>query len=306
MPRKIGPRLPSGKFTSYTKLKAKQAKRLANSTVTLKQKIGKVIMSKAETKQRQFYQSLKDLTTTTRATGAWADRGWGIQNQFITTNATDILQLIPFIESGVKPNQRLGDKIQPTSLTVHGTVRVALNRMTSFEPTDIKVVIYVLQHVSLKDYNTLYSNNQFLSLLENSENTTVPYLGTNAENKLPVNPKSYRLLKKKIISLRYAGAVSGTGSPPTNVSVANSHNYFADYTLNLSKHLPAQLKFPEDALNGTTLDPTIANSPTNSSIFMCMGFYDQNSLTIRPPEGPVVARPWIEQYYCSKMSFKDL
>jgi len=307
MPRlpQYGPGNAAGKREFLRQRKAAKRAAVPRAGSVLKQVIKKVIKGSAETKQKMFYQSTSGAGNTNRATGTYNDRGWALQDGSISTkvapnvNNTDLLQLIPEVEQGASDNQRIGDQITPTSLVVHGRVRVALaTELNTFTPTDIKVVIYVLQHVSLKDYTNLYAQNQFSQLLENGENTTVLFNGQSWQSRLPVAKQYYRLLKKKIITLRYAGAVSNTGNPPTNVSVANSHNWFAEYSMSLGKHLPAKLKYPENNVAAPTL-----NEPTNSSIFMCMGYYNQSEPA---SGGTFLSNTLLEQTYVSTLSWKDL
>jgi len=303
--------MPKGKSLKYKKSAKKATKKKSSGVAkssNLRKRIINVLLNQAETKQAMFYQSLNDGTNPDRASGDWFDRGWAVQNNLIQTNNVDIHQLIPFIESGTEPNQRIGDKITPIGLTVSGSIRIRLSTLlVNYTPADIKVVMYVLQHVSLKDYNSLYANNDFKSLLENGENTSVPFYGTPIEAKLPVNRKSYRLIKKKVMSLRYAGAVSNTGNPATNFSVANCHDYYVDYTMDLTKALPAKLTYPENDVNGVPLPTTVQSTPTNSSIFMCLGFYDKEETLIRPdPDSGPTSKPWIQQTYVSRLTWKDL
>jgi len=281
----------------------------SNSTLT--GLIKRVVKGQAETKYTMFYENYNPGNSSSRNTlGLYANRGFMVQNKTISTNNTDIKQLIPFVVQGVSDNQRMGSRISPTSLKVRGTIRVSnqdqapvppattpeLGYLKSFTPLDIKVVIYVLQHVSLKDYENLYASNDFNQLLENGENTTVQFGGQNWHNKLPIAKQYYKLLKKKVVTLRYAGAENATVTSVA-YSIANSHNYYANYELNLSKYIPANLKYPENNVTGPAL-----NTPTNSSIFMCMGFYDQKEYS----NGQSFSQlGQLEQTYVSTMTYKD-
>lgn len=303
--------------TFIVKRASKRAKKVPLPTATpavttMSKFIKNVVKGVAETKYTMFYENYNPGNSSSRNTlGLYANRGFMVQNKLITNNNTDIKQLIPFVVQGVSDNQRLGSKISPISLKVHGTIRVSnqdqspvppattpeLGYLKSFTPLDIKVVIYVLQHVSLKDYENLYASNDFNQLLENGENTTVQFGGQNWHNKLPIAKQYYKLLKKKVVSLRYAGAENALVTSVA-YSIANSHNYYANFELNLSKHLPANLKYPEN--NATPA--TALNTPTNSSIFMCMGFYDQKEYS----NGQSFANlGQLEQTYVSVMTYKD-
>jgi len=272
--------------------------------------VKQVVQGQVEPKVVAFYEQYNDGGSALRPLdGTYSRRGFSSQNQQISGNNTDIKQLIPYVAPGTSDNQRIGSAITPTKLIVKGHIRVSNEIKTSdppfsgplitFEPTDIKVCIYVLQHVTYKDYDTLFSQNDFTQLLSTSENNTGPFQGQVWQGDMPVAKQYYRLIKKKMITLRYAGLANVTG-PVTNSPIANAHNYYASYTMDLSKHLPATLKYPETNVTGNT-----GNSPTNSSLFMCMGWVDQNE----PGNGGGGATPNradLQETYTSYMTFKDL
>jgi len=263
-----------------------------------------VIMRKARTKTVSFYQSWNDGTKTTRATGLYSDRGWATQNNQINTNNTDILQVIPFCYQGLEDNQRLGETISPVGLNIRGCIRINYaNNLSVYNNADLKVVIYVVQHVQLKDYTNLYSKNDFTQLLQDNDavtDATQQFDGQSWQSMMPVANEYYRLLKKKVITLRYAGLWPKPTTPTASTGVPNSHNYFANYSINLRKQVPKLLKYP---LQSIPTNPLILNTPTNSSIFMCMGFYQQNE----PANGATFdTAPQMEQTYVSTLTFKDL
>jgi len=272
---------------------ASPAKRIksARATGALAQAITKVINRKAETKEVAWYGG-------PLYGGTYADAAYVNHNPIITSNTTDILRLIPKILPGTSDNQRIGERVRPVALQVNGSVRLSdgtINGVNAEFRDDVVVVIYVLQHVSLKDYANLQLSNNFLQLLRTGENDTAAFSGTVTDSQLPVEDAYYRLLSKKKIRLRYAGAIPGSAEGvPTNavVSVANAHSYYADFSFNLTKHLPAQLKYPE--LSATTGQ----NDPTNSSIFMCMGFYNM--------DGQPALTQLVAIQYTSRLRFKDM
>lgn len=263
------------------------------------QAIKKVVRAQAETKEANFYQSLNDGTSPARSSGAFVTRGYSTQNNEILNNNTDILQLIPFVAQGNADNQRLGEQITPTSLTVKGQVRVRKANVLDVNlPTDIKVCIFVCQHVSLKDYTNLYASNDFNQFLETGENSTNRFYGNSVSIKQTVAKQYYKVIKRKVLTLRYAGVTNYTGGTAYAVSEANSHNWFAEYSFTLGKHLPKTLKYPENSVTSVA-----ANVPTNSSMFMCMGFYNQDELSNL---ADVTTSTLLEQFYVSKMTWKDL
>jgi len=276
----------------------KKSRKTIRPSSTFAKAVTKVIDRKAETKFACFYQSYNP-GTTTPSTGFYGNRGWAVQNQLISSNATDILRLITKVNIGTSQNSRIGEQITPLSLAVKGAVRVAYSLLAGYTPTNIKVVIYVLQHVSLKDYTNLQTQNDFTQLLMAGDSAgpgfTTPFNGEVVNADMPVNTSTYRVLKKKIVTLRYAGADSGTGNPPTNFSVANAHNYYGEFTFSLSKSLPKSLKYGESVLS---------TDPTNSSIFMCMGSYEQDALSL--PPSTITPLTFFEQTYMSTMKYKDM
>lgn len=285
-PKKIGPRLPSGAFTKMRKPRTKKT-----TTAIVK----KVVNSMAESKMAIWY-NVAD-TPGSGTPGTYATSGWSYKNQAINSNVTDIKRLLPQIAIGNDDNQRNGVQISPFSLITRGAVAVNTQEQLN-TPNNIYVVIYVLQHVTYKSYAALNSGNDFTQLLNTGENTTVAFAGKQIQKDLLVDRSYYRLLKKKVIPLRYAGLTSFAASPTNTVaSMANSHRYHANFTLNLSKKLPAVLKYPEVG------NPN-PNDPVNCSIFLCAGFYSMDDLlnTIIP----VTNSTSMALTYTSALRYKDI
>jgi hypothetical protein len=268
-----------------------QAVVASGKNTIIRQMVKRVVSGIAETKHVTWYSGDTN-------NGAFSGNGYGNQNSKITSNATDIKRLIPYVAQGISDNQRIGEKIRPVSFIVNGSVRLndgTINQLDAQFRDDVVVVMYVLQHVSLKDYGNLVKGNDFTQLLRTGENTTVPFQGLVAESQMPVEDAYYRLLKKQKIRLRYAGAkpASVTGVPQ-NMYVSNTDSYYADFSMNLTKHLPAQLKYPE----GNAPVPTL-NDPTNSSIFLCLGFYNMDGTTTI--DGDIISLQ-----YTAQLKFKDM
>jgi len=142
---------------------------------TLVQFVKNVVNRENETKFAFYYSSG---TGGLLAPGNYASWAYLSRNQFITTNATDILRVIPPVVAGIGDNQRIGDTIRPKSLKIHGSVKCnMLSAGPLINPIEICVVVYVLQHVTYKSYASL-SQNDFSQLLETGENSTVPFTGT--------------------------------------------------------------------------------------------------------------------------------
>jgi len=253
--------------------------------------VKRVVRGQAETKEVAWYNG------PVPSNGTYAQANYINQNAIITNNATDILRLIPLVAQGTGDNQRIGERIQPISLTVQGSVCLPTNSFN--DPTgslfnDEYVIIYVVQHVTLKSYQSLVTGNDFTQLLRTGENTTVAYQGHVWDSQMPVENAYYRLLKKKKLRIRNMGVKPAAGGgDPNNTWVAPALSpYRAEYRINLSKVLPKVFKYPES--------PTAAgaNDPTNSSIFMCMGLYRGDS--------QVGQSDTIQHQYVTHLKYKDL
>lgn len=277
--------------------KARQGKPL---TKLQKKEVKGLIKGAPETKRTNWYNSFNDGTVSGRATGLFVNAGWANQNNQISNNNTDILRLVPQIVQGVDDFERLGDRVTVNSLTVKGEVRVALGRLTAFAQSDIRVCIFVLQHKQYKDYQTLYANNNFGQLLDIGDGTTSAFKGIPPNETMRVADQYYTVCKKKIITLRYAG--STVNNPTADLSIANSHNYYGTFSMNLTKKIPKILKFPE---TGSGLPAEWANTPTNTSLFMSVGFVDQQSTPSYNGNPGEATKGWLQQTYTTYLTYKD-
>lgn len=303
MARLIGPRLPSGRFTAMRKPRAKKMVPSKSLSKNQKKAVKNIVMAQAETKRVAYYQTWRDGSTPVTAPdiGAQGAMGWARQNNIITNNFTDILQLIPMVTKGDDDWNRDGTKISVNGLNVKGEIRVRNERTyPALASTNIDVYVYIVQHVSLKDYTNLYAQNDFSQFLSNSNGSTRAFLA-NAQDPLdPVTKQYYKLCLKKKVTLRYAGGITYDGTPTGAVSVANAHTWKGSYSLNLTKFLPKKLLYPE----ATVATPYAEDTPTNSSLFMCMGFVDWQvdpHTSVNPPP----TNAWLEQTYVSHLTFKD-
>jgi len=266
-----------------------------------------IVKGQGETKMAAWYSGGSNpLGIGDRA--GWANEP---QNAQIVSNTTDIKRLIPVIVTGTGDNQRIGERINPISLVVQGNISLnTTNVLTPLANQDFYAVIYVLQHVSFKTYNSLQSQpvgsppvqtggNDFTQLLKTGEGDTCAFTGLAYNAVLPVADQHYKLCVKKVVPLRYAGAqVTPPGNPipggAAGVSVANSHNFTARYTFNLTKHIPKIMRYQDTAV--TTPNP---GDPTNSSLFMCVGYYRMDELS--PGDAALISNS-----YVSLMKYKDM
>ena len=291
------------------KTRGRRGKKVSGKPLTSLQKkqVVRIVHGQAETKTVAFYEQSNDGSFSARASGLYSQRGWRVQNNSITNNNNDIHQLIPYLQQGTDDNTRIGQRVSVSRLHVSGAIRVALvNNVVPCLETNLKVYLYILQHVSLKDYANLYSQNNFKQFLETGEPTTLTagtdyFYGIPQNAGMPVAKQYYKVCMRKVITLRYAGAEN---MPNLTVpfSIANSGTWYADYNINLTKFVPKVLQYPETDTSPTVI-PTTQNTPTNSSLFMSIGFIDwasPNNSTLHPTSAQ------LEQTYVSQLSFKDM
>ena len=257
-----------------------------------------VLMRNAETKAASFYSN--NYSTTGAYPAAWA-----VQNQMIASNSSDILQVIPYIVQGTGDNQRTGKAIKPVSFTI--SCSVSLNPVyvngTAAYPNNIIAVAYLLQHKSLKSMQALKyvglvggttGNNDFNQLLDSNDGGVRPFSGLETDSKLGVASQYYKVLGKRVFQLRndYYGTSPGASISGNSQAVPLRHSW----TWNATRHFPKTLEYPEV---GTSTDPNIRDLPTNSSLFWCVGYFQQTGTN------GTSAVPAIQQQYTTILKFKD-
>jgi len=304
MPRK--PSARSRKMKASIKRRGLARGQRKALTPLQKKQVVRIVHGQAETKTVAFYEQSNDGSFSARASGLYSQRGWRVQNNSITNNNNDIHQLDPYLQQGTDDNTRIGQRVSVSRLHITGAVRVALvNNVNAQVPTNMKVYLYILQHVSLKDYANLYSQNNFKQFLETGEPTsgtpgTDFFLGNPQNAGMPVAKQYYKVCMRKVITLRYGGIDNLLATEA--VSVANCHTWYADYSINLTKYVPKVLQYPETDTSPVVI-PTTQNTPTNSSLFMSVGFIDWSNPNNSTAQS---ITPKLEQTYVSQLSFKDM
>jgi len=298
----------------------RKAKTRALNKVQKKQ-VKAIVEGEAETKRATWYSQFDQglVARTGPYVGTLAGSGWQVHNNTILSNFSDICRLIPEVDLGTDKYTRIGVKINPTSLIVKGSLRcLAKDIATTGLPQNLTAYVYVLQHVSLKSYGDLFARNQFSQLIDAGDGLTIPFMGNPLDAKLPIAKQFYRVLSRKQVTLRYGGGFTLQGpagvQPVTMLKTpANSHTWYADFQFNLTKHLPNTLTYPETLTQGGSTADRV--NPTNSSIFMCMGYVDW--LNPGGSSGPVAnynaeetsnteILSQLEATYVSVMTYKDM
>jgi len=284
--------------------KSPAKKTVAKLTKPMRRAVKAIVRGEAETKRTNWYQDFNDGTVTTKATGFYSTAGWAVQSNRITLNNTDILRLIPSVAEGTDDYERIGTKIRPVSLNVKGQIRIRfsfLNAAVSTVPQNLTIDLYVLQHVRLKDYNSLYGLNNFTDLLETGGGATQAYSGVPINSAMRVANENYKVLQRRRITLRYAGVINAGVATQVPFAQPQDHTWYAEYNLNLTKHLPKVLTYPEGTSGAGPVPSVVLDAPTNSSIFMCMGYASWYT----NPNFSGDEEAAIEQTYVSEMGFKD-
>lgn len=281
--------------SSYPK-KGKTKKSKAEGSKKQKKAVASIVKNvldkELETKMKTYYSSPANLA----GDGTLANAGPSPHDQFIRNNVNDIMRLLPFVSLGTKISERIGTNIKPLNLYVQGTVQINYtNKLLGQIPEELFAVIYVVDHVFIKQYTQLITGNDFNNLLQTGQSSTQEFAGDYVSATMPLAKQYYRLIKKKVIPLRYAGA-QGSGTVTGAYSVANAHNYRANFSFSLTeKHLPAALKYPETGINPIAGQ----DDPNNYAPFMCVGYYAMNGETTTTPQA------YIQTQYVTQLTYKD-
>jgi len=189
-------------IANYKKKKAAYRKPVRKSKSPFVQKVQAIINRNLETKY------VRETIASEPATVLW--------NSVISGSA-DWYRCLPLVARGGQSHQRIGDHIEPTSLTMNWSFRFA----TEDENTrDIYVVLYVLQSKSVKDYLTNNAGGalsaNFNQYLDNGNDTTTYFAGTWVDAQKPINKENFTLLHKRVIPLiKGSGVPNGSGVVPS-------------------------------------------------------------------------------------------
>jgi len=297
-------KVKGGRLSALRHARAQRPHKLSKPARKAVAKIAKrVVNSKAETKMVTFFNgTIANPSPIRNSTGTFNDAGPVSQNQFISSNTTDILKLIPDIAQGNADNNRNGRFVNPVSAVVHCKVMLSptstgATGWQSIYATayDLTFVAYLLQSVTYKTYSALAAGNDFTKMLDVGDGTTTNFDGSFSAANLPIEKGYYRCLAMKRKQLRSSGIFTGTGGAVNYPTNNNSANLVHEWKWNLTKHLPKKLIYPEETV-------TVANGlnePLNSSLFWCVGYYNTDGTVLTT--GVIN----IQQEYTSILKFKD-
>jgi len=303
--------MPPRKTRKNGRRAAKKSNKPKTLSKNMRTAVVRIVKGQLETKSRTYYggaliASVNEGDISTR-------QRYG-QNPVIINNATatDIHRVIPFVSQGLEGHQRLGNSIQPLKLKIDCQVQLNPDLYTEGTgyQTNIVCVAYLLQNRACKTYQTLFNpttgsinpavQNDFSQLLDAGNGGTINFDGTFFNACLPVAKQFYTLIKKHVFTLRQDGVTTNSeaGLPVGSVVNANAAPMAHRWSWNLDeRHLPAHYTYP-DVKDGN-VTATFPDNPTNSSLFWCMGYYDQAGNTLDS------TRIYVSQEYVSTLWFKD-
>lgn len=198
------------------------------------------------------------------------------------TSTNEIYNLIPDVAVGDDDHQRVGNVIQPVSLTTK--VNLVATSSTSMS---VWADVYFLHSKTVKDFK-LTNGIQTGQLMNAGDGTNVPYDGTSYTAMLPINKSEFTVIAHKHILLQKGNldpnsALSGSLTPASDTF---------SYTKSFSQKIDLPQKLFYEARSQV--------QPTNTFPFMVVGFYgtDTNGNT-----APITAR--ISAQAQSHMYYKD-
>lgn len=233
---------PTARYSAYKKTLVKKS---GKPTKTLTKAIQKVVKGTQESKfiisapyNYNSSASLEDFT------------------QFSTaiTATSEIYSLIPPLNVGDDDFERIGNQIQPTSLTTK--IQCALGGLSS---TRLYVDFYFLTSKNVKDGRKTTSV-PIDKLLNNGQGQNIGYDGLSFTSMMPVNKTEFSVIKHKRVLLKKGNNDNNTLYSGGSTPAIESSPSFKSFTVKIP--LPKKLMYEEK--NDTV--------PTNTFPFMVVGF----------------------------------
>lgn len=170
--------------------------------------------------------------------------------------SADCEPVIMQIPQGTDSNKRVGDRISPKSLTVHGVVAINPDAAPYSTPKDLYVRVLLLAQKDLKSGAAILGGSVDSGALLRSgfggTGDTEPFSGDTNQLLIPVNTNLFRVYMDKQFKLDSSNLAAGTSAP---ISAKWSYTF-------TKKNLPASLYFDEG--NG--------DWPNNFAPFVAIGY----------------------------------
>jgi len=188
------------------------------------------------------------------------------------TSTSEVYALIPIVPQGNDDFQRVGQQIEPRSLTTR--VHVALLPTNLFSQS-----VYVdFYFCTSKVIKAVYQEAQLPTneLLNAGNGTNVAYDGTSFTADYPINKSKFTLIKHKRILLQKGQNDPNTALTGGSSTATNTFSYQRTFTVKIP--MPKKL---------TYLDAN-DNTPTNYYPFMMVGFHGSDTQGDTAPINPRV------------------
>lgn len=247
---------PRNRRNVKSKRKVTKSKSVRKPKGVFKKKVQAVIRSMAEDKTA--YTSLDESTLVTF-------------NSAIN-NTAEILQIVPNIAEGSAENQRIGDRIKPTSLTISGYIRFNPVLTGNINPAtpgvcQVGVRLFIVSLKSKSNLTEVQASAAPLNQLLKKGGTNVGFTGLISDLQAPVNTDLWTLHHSKVfyLSQSYNNYATQVGYWETDIS--NQIRFF--------KH---SLKVKSKTFN---YDDGTSSSlqPTNYAPVMLLGYSYLNGQT---------------------------
>lgn len=273
MPRR-SQRLANKPRVNYAKMAGKKTRKtVARLAPPVKRAVTAIIKRNQETKMvscGSFYAAPYGASTL-----------YGVPFNSSITSSTEFYPIIPPCPQGLSEGQRLGDRIKPLGLTVRCLVS-ATGSYTSSQLSRCR--LFVVSAKNIKD-NLLQSQLQPDQLLDYG-GFIQQYDGSPTGHTVPINKEGWTVYHDKRFTI-----TKGTGKTPQLGNGYTGDQVFVptnqSIELVFKVKLPANLTYAEDALV----------SPTNSAIWMALGYTQPDGATTPDNILGRITMTWISTMY---------
>lgn len=172
------------------------------------------------------------------------------------TNTGEIYTVIPAVSQGVGDYQRVGNTIQPVSLTTKVNIACVARSTNSIS---IYAHVFFLTSKTIKDWK-LTAGVPITQMLDKGDGTNVDFDGRSYNAMLPINKSEFNVIAHKKILLQKGANNPNSIYQQDETASSDTFKHFA----NFSQKIP----LPKELLYATNSE----TRPTNAFPFMVMGF----------------------------------
>lgn len=256
-----------------TASKAKQTRKVSlksKPTTALTKVVKKIIQRNEETK---FVIGYPTNFNTSGNMGAFI----GFSSAITSTN--EVYALIPFTSQGTDDYQRVGNTIQPISLTTKVNLALFTNSSAA-----IYVDVFFCTSKNIKDY-TLTNQVPTGELLNKGDGTNVSYDGRSMAAMYPVNKSEFSVIAHKRIRLSKGADDPNTFCSGGSPASADVFPHYASFSQKIP--LPAKL----------TYESASSTQPSNAFPFIMVGYVPADANGNTAPNGLIQVQAQSHLYY---------